>query len=464
MLKKTLANRTKAILYTYALYFILAFKVISRDITVINNGKVLGVLYIILSFILIKILDILLNESYHKITQKIRLPHLARNVISVTIFIISLLFILKEFYGVNLKTFLTTSAILSAVIGLALQDTLTNFIAGIVLTSEHFFEKGDTVIMNGMVGKIQDTNWRSTRINRADGATISIPNNQILKESTVNFFKKSNVLLVIKVNACYTVPPNKIKEVLMNLALNHKDVLKDPGPSVFIGEFAESSINYELRVWIYDDYLQRRKVETDLYAWVWYAFKRENIKIPYPIREIITPRDIKVPEAYGTNKNYLKRVEFFNKLDEENLNKLLHKTHLKTYGRGEFIFFQDEPGDSFFIIKHGKVSIIIDHREITTLNEGDFFGEMSLLTGKTRSASVQATLDTEVLVLDKENFKGLIQNNSFLLESILEYLTEREKANLLFRKELDANKENTGKQNDEIKNNILKKMIEFFEL
>ncbi len=118
----------------------------------------------------------------------------------------------------------------------------------------------------------------------------------------------------------------------------------------------------------------------------------------------------------------------------------------------------------FFIIKSGSVSIILDGRVISKLGEGSFFGEMSLLTGNPRTASIKTLEDTEVLVIDKESFKTFIQNNKVLLENVLEYLTIREEEQLNFKEKLSLSSQEKSKQIQNIKENTLQKLLRFFEI
>ncbi|MBP6126512.1 MAG: hypothetical protein KA446_07565, partial [Leptotrichiaceae bacterium] len=128
LIKKYMKTPTKLIKYLYFIFFLIIYKVLSLNITRLNSPKILGFFYIILSFSFIKFIDILINESYYKKKKNLEIPHLIRNIVVVLAFTISFLSILKNFFNVNLTSLLTTSAILSAVIGLAVQDTLTTFI------------------------------------------------------------------------------------------------------------------------------------------------------------------------------------------------------------------------------------------------------------------------------------------------------------------------------------------------
>lgn len=462
LIKKFLKTSSKLIKYLYFIFLITIYRIFSLNSPNLNSSRALGFFYIVLSFSLIKFIDILINESYYKNRKNLDVPHLMRNILVVIALAISFFSILKNFFSVNLTSLLTTSAILSAVIGLAVQDILTTFIAGLVLTSDKSLEIGDTVIIGDIVGKVVDTNWRTTKVQKAGGGIVNFPNNMVLKESTINYYKKSNIIITIKVSASYNDPPNKVKNLLLHIAYNNSSVLKDPEPFVIITGFNDSSINYELKGCIYDEYLRKTATETELYSAIWYTFRREGIKIPYSIREILTPKDL-IEAPHEILKSYFQNVEFFSTLKDNDLEELQKISKLKTYGKNEFIFLQNDPGDSFFIIKKGKVCIVLEDRELACLKEGDFFGEMSLLTGNPRNASVKANEDTEVFVIEKEDFKGLIQKNQNLFNNVLEFLTKREEDQIKFKKNLDDDK-HRHENSEDVKKTIFKKLANFFEI
>ncbi|MDN5304087.1 MAG: small conductance mechanosensitive channel [Fusobacteriaceae bacterium] len=462
--KKIIKNFKK--LNTY-LFFILILIVLreSSEYYFEFSNKIMGVYFIILTFLLIKILGIFLDETSYKII-KFEIPKLLRSVILIVIFIFSFFFALKRYYNINLTPFLTTSAILSAVIGLALQDTLTNFIAGIVLTSEKNFKRGDTIVVDNIEGKVNDTDWRSTKITKFGGGVVSIPNSILLKDKFVNYYRKSRYRIEIEIGTSYNDAPNKVINVLLDIAKKHKKVLNDPTPEVLIKQYGDFSIDYILRVWVVDDYLNRQNIKTDIYRDIWYNFLRNEIKIPFPVREnieIIKNIENENQLEIEKRKNLINKIEFLKSLSEKSKNELSKKIKLFKYGKGEIIVNEGEEGDSFFIIQSGIVDILINNRKIVNLREGDFFGEMSLLTGNKRNATVVATIDLEVLVLDKVTFREIIENDKNILDILSEYLLKREEENSKFNKDINDLSKKQNINRETMKKNIFKKLIDFFE-
>ena len=395
--------------------------------------------------------------------RKKEIPQLIINTFTLLFFTISILFILRHYFQINLTSLLTTSAILSAVIGLALQDTITTFISGLILTTDNSLEIGDTIEINDICGKVVDTNWYSTKLQKVGGGVVSIPNNFLLKSITTNYYKKTNLILKINVGCSYGDPPNKVREILLNIASSNTKVLKNPEPYVVLLGFNDFSIDYELRIWVFDEYLRRARVETEIKTAIWYAFKREGIKIPFPVREILRPKDM-IDDSDNIDKLYFKNIDFFKELNEEVINSLIEIASNKLYGKDEYIFYQDDEGESFFVIKQGKVVVIIDNREIATLGNGDFFGEMSLLSGKPRTASIKALEDTELLIIHKEHFKELIKDNKSIFDNVFKYLSEREKENLKNKQNFNLSLDFNKKQLQNLEKSVFRKLVKFFEI
>lgn len=161
-----------------------------------------------------------------------------------------------------------------------------------------------------------------------------------------------------------------------------------------------------------EEFYKRRTVEAQMYKEIWYAFSGNGIKMPYPVREIVnaTPKNREI--IFDRKKKLLQKVNIFKTVNEEVMDNLANQVKIKLYGKGEYLFFEDEPGDSFFIINSGEVEVLVKQKRVAILKEGNFFGEMSLLTGKSRNATIKAMEDSEMFVLDKEGFSKVIMEEN----------------------------------------------------
>ena len=418
------------------------------------------------AFSVIKLIDSIINDGTIFFRNGEKPPKLVRSLYIFIIMLIVVIGVMKINLGVNLTAIVTTSAVLSMVIGLALQDTLTNLIAGVVLHSEKSIKIGDFVKVNDIEGIVIEMSWRATKIQSIlTGGVIFIPNSIVVKQSTINYNQSKLHLIKVAIRASYEETPNNVAEVLLGVARENQEILKEPAAEVRVISYGESSINYELRVWS-DKYDRKKIIESDIYKNIWYAFHRNGIKIPFPVREI---------HNFSENKNYIdinrekeeifKKIEFFKDLTEQEMKELFPRTKSKVYGKNEKIFTEGDEGDSFFVIYKGKVNIIINNEKIATLKKGEFFGEMSLFTGKQRSATAIAEEDVELLVLDKAGFSEIIMNNENIIHKISEAISKREFENeMRNRRQSEINREKDDILIKKKQNSMMEKIKKFFEL
>lgn len=334
-----------------------------------------------------------------------------------------------SFPEADLGALLTTSAIASVVIGLALQDSLSNIFAGLMLTIDRPFKPGDWIDVDGQEAKVLDSNWRSTRVITRDDDVIYVPNSKMAQSNIVNFTDPDpDHVCRRKVVLEYGAPPNRVRSVLVAAMLQVDGVLPTPEPDVYVQEFEESGVAYELWFWI-KDYDARLRIESDLMRSVWYRLKREGIGIPYPVREVHLRRE-RPPQLPEETLTLLRKVDILAPLSEEDLLLLAGDLGAQLFAAGEAICRQGDPGATFYIIRSGSVSVRVKgddgvEAEVAKLGPGQYFGEMSLLTGDPRNSTCEAVEDSELLGLDRESFGVLLRNNPSVAQSMSAILASR---------------------------------------
>jgi small-conductance mechanosensitive channel/CRP-like cAMP-binding protein len=344
---------------------------------------------------------------------------------------VALLGVKYAFPEVDIGALMTTSAILSVVVGLALQESLSNIFSGIMLTIDHPYKAGDWIEIDGKEGKVLDSNWRSTRVLTRDDDIIYVPNSTMAKGNIVNLTDPTpEHLCKRRLGIEYSAPPNKVRNVLMNVMSHVDGVIKQPPPDVHVAEYSDHSIEYELRFWIID-YDRRVKIESEIMRSIWYHLKREGITIPFPIRDVYLKRE-KPPEKPEEIIALLRKVDFLQALKEEEVSMLAEDLSHHLFGRGEAICKQGEPGSTFYIIKSGHIAVKVKKDEVEVevarLQPGSYFGEMSLLAGDARSATCVAVEDSELLCLDRETFGVLLQENPPVAQAMSDILAARAQA------------------------------------
>jgi small-conductance mechanosensitive channel/CRP-like cAMP-binding protein len=321
---------------------------------------------------------------------------------------------------------LTTSAIGAVVIGFALQDTLGNAFAGLAIQIEKPFDVGHWVAIGPHEGRVTEITWRATKLRTKTGNFVIVPNNVVGKEAIVNYSQPAVPSMIeVEVGASYLSSPGEVKAAVHEALSNSKRALREPAPDVLVKAFAASSIDYRARFWI-EDSERDEEARDEVRAAIYYAFRRHGIEIPYPIQvqydrqETIIGRD----EEVRGRAALLSKLDLFAGLSGQDHSRLADAARDRMYGDGERIVREGEPGSSLFVIAAGHVVILSgataagSGHEVATLDSGKYFGEMSLLTGEPRSATVSARGDCRVLEIDAETFRAVAEANPLVLEQV----------------------------------------------
>jgi len=182
-----------------------------------------------------------------------------------------------------------------------------------------------------------------------------------------------------------------------------------------------------VRFWI-SDFEADERVKDRVRSLAYYAFRRHGIAIPYPIQvQMSTAEANLIPPATRVDQELLFAVPIFSLLSDEERADLLKVARPVVYAAGETVVRQGDEGGSLFVIRRGDVSVRLAGAEgrVARLHGGDFFGEMSLLTGEKRNATVAAETDCELLEIDKEGFRRLVLANPSVLQRVTEATAAR---------------------------------------
>ena len=317
---------------------------------------------------------------------------------------------------------LATSAVGAVVVGFALQDTLGNAFAGLAIQSEKPFSLGHWVKIGEFEGRVAEVTWRATKLRTKSGNFVIVPNNIVGREPITNYSEPvAPTRISVEVGVTYDAPPNHVKSVLRE-ALSHCPlVLDSPEPAVELVNFAASSIDYRVKFWVGDfarDDVARDQVRTAIY----YAFKRHDLEIPYPIQtefsgeKVVQDERTRIAEREGL----LEGIDLFASLTPEQRQHIAAQTTTAMYGDGETIVRQGHPGESMYLVCQGQVAVKIDSRSepIAVIEKGGYFGEMSLLTGDPRTANVVAVGDVTVLEVGADVFRELGQISPHAVERV----------------------------------------------
>lgn len=350
-------------------------------------------------------------------------PTIVQDVLVFVLFAVVATLVMEE-------KFLTTSAVGAVVAGLALQDTLGNLVSGLAIQVEKPFHVGHWISSGDWEGEVTEITWRATKLRTRHGNQVIVPNGELSKAAIINYSEPAAPTRIeVEVGTHYNNPPNVVKRVILDVLDREPLVLKTPAPVVHVMSFDASSILHRARFWI--QHLPMDEVITDrVRTAIYYAFRRENVEIPYPIAveyggELadMSPDTGAVAKAEAL----LAATDLFGLLSVEDRQALVAAAPLRLFGAGETLVRQGEAGHSAFVVVEGRVRVSLDPGdvELAQLDRGAYFGEMSLLTGDPRTASVRAVGDCTVLEITSDAFREIVLQHPALVDRIGAVVAER---------------------------------------
>jgi small-conductance mechanosensitive channel/CRP-like cAMP-binding protein len=368
------------------------------------------------------VITLLFNPlSHDRVTD--RAPAIVQDTLVIALFGATAVFVLKN------TTFLAASAIVAAAVGFALQDTLANAFAGLAIQVEKPFRVGHWISLASYEGKVAEVTWRATKIRTKAGNLVILPNNTVAKEAITNYSEPTApVRFFVEVGATYAAPPNLVRDAILAAMQQAPRVLSAPAPDVLLQEFASSAVTYRARFWI-DDFADLDLAADEVRRAIYYEFRRRDIEIPWPIQVQYERHEIiaEPAERRARFRRAIAQTSLLAGLDSATQEALAVAATDRLYANGESIVREGQPGDSMFLVEHGAVAITIgaDRREVAVTKAGGYFGEMSLLTGEPRSATVIARGDCTVIEIRADAFRSYVTTHPEIVDRLAEAAAAR---------------------------------------
>ncbi|WP_235679257.1 mechanosensitive ion channel family protein [Aquibium microcysteis] len=188
--------------------------------------------------------------------------------------------------GIDLSNLALVAGALSLGIGFGLQNVVSNFVSGLILLAERPFKAGDWIVAGAVTGTVKRISVRATEIETFQRQTVILPNSELINAAVGNWTHKNKLgRIEIKVGVAYGTDPRKVHALLLDIAKSHPTVLKNPEPFVFFANFGESSLDFEIRLFL-ADITSGLTVQNDIRFAIVEAFEREGIEIPFPQRDL----------------------------------------------------------------------------------------------------------------------------------------------------------------------------------
>jgi small-conductance mechanosensitive channel len=346
-----------------------------------------------------------------------------------------------RYAGLDLGSIVATSAMITAVVAFAMQDTLGNILGGLALQLDNSIEIGDWIKVDDISGRVVDIRWRSTLVETRNWETVVIPNSQLMKGKFLVLGRRSDQPVQwrrwIWFNVALDETPAKVANIVES-AIGQAEIVnvaKSPAPNCVLMEMDKGCARYALRYWLADlaaDDPTDGAVRWHIHA----ALERAGIKLAVEEHNVhLTKENEKYEEALHQRElqrrlKTLKRIELFSHLTDEELNKLAAGVRYAPFARGNIISKQGATAHWLYVIISGEAEVSVEaangeKRVLNVLSGGDFFGEMGMMTGAPRTASVLAQTDVECYRVDKEMFAELMHARPGIAEDVSHVLVAR---------------------------------------
>jgi small-conductance mechanosensitive channel/CRP-like cAMP-binding protein len=370
-------------------------------------------------------------------------PRIVEDVVIVVVYVIYGFTQLRA-AGVDLSSIVTTSAILTAVIAFAMQDTLGNLLGGLALQADNSVQVGDWVQLDTLVGRVRDIRWRSTLIETRNWETVVIPNSQLMKSRFAILGRREGSPLqwrrILNFMVDPGVPPARVialvNEEMREVAI--PNVASRPLPSCVLARFDEGNLCYQLRYFLtnlVEDDFTDSMVRVHLFA----SLQRAGIRIADPQRTIhAITRDEAHAETVRKREltrriEILRGIDLFSGLSDDDKDEIAERLQYAPFARGDVITKQGATAHWLYIIAFGEADVLYEPpggspRQVGSLHAGQFFGEMALFAGDVRHATVIAKTDVECYRLDRASVQGLLLSRPQIAEHVSRVVGSRRSA------------------------------------
>ncbi|MBV6624841.1 MAG: mechanosensitive ion channel [Rivularia sp. (in: Bacteria)] len=361
--------------------------------------------------------------------------------------------------GIDLSSLTVIAGVLGLGIGFGLQNISSNFISGITLLFEQPLKVGDLVEVDDLRGIVEKISIRSTVVRTLDNIFVIVPNQKFIENNIINWsYRDKKCRVHVPVGVAYGSDTTLVTEALLAAARRHPRVLKQPTPKVWFNEFGDSSLNFELLVWV-DEPPSIPQFKSDLNFSIENELNLRDINIPFPQRDlhIKNPQDLiqlfqgagnlKVSDSNistdnstaqtsdtasnssGTQslRDLLRQISYFQNCTPRQIRELIEQGFRQMLPPEQVICREGDPGNSFYVILSGSVEIYSEklNKHIVNRHAGEFIGEMALLMGIPRSASIRTNEQTTLFVVDHTNLQRLLSNHPQLADQISAELATR---------------------------------------
>jgi small-conductance mechanosensitive channel/CRP-like cAMP-binding protein len=400
-------------------------------------------------------------------------PYLLVQITNVLIYVSAAMGMAGVLFEIPLTGAIATSSVIGLVMGFALKSLISDTFSGIALNLDQGFSINDFIMLVGrpgttrISGRVTQINWRSTYLETPENSTLVIPNTVVSESIVMNFSRPapaSEFELIVTLD--FEVPSERAVRVLnaaVHAAARENKAIWDC--KARISELNTTGITYKIKYMLDPSKLGPGKAKHFILGHVERQMKLTGLSLAHPKVDNWSRETPEINNSLGDVLNriwLLKKIQLFKQFAEGELAGLAERMTMRTFAPGTQVITAGDAGQSMFLLSEGLTSVLVKGEDgevdVATLRPGDFFGEMSLLTGEPRSATIMTLSETVAFEIDKEDLLPLLDANPDAAEMLAIAVADRRLASA----EGSKKREVIAAEKASLAGKILKSMLRFF--
>jgi small-conductance mechanosensitive channel/CRP-like cAMP-binding protein len=366
------------------------------------------------------------------------IPRLLKDIAAVMIFLITGITLAKVVFNQPVTAVWATSGVIAFVLGLALQNTIADLFCGIALNVDQPFKIGEWIEIHPrsvetLLGCVTEISWRSTRIRRTNNTVVVVPNSLLSTSILINLSRpepRSRFNLILCFD--FSVPQERVLRVLLAGVKAANGILENPGPKVLVHQLTAEGVEYKVGYWVDPLVTSPRRARHGVVSSLLAQLFQAGITPAYEKRDLYVSRmPNRQLDRLADRETLVRRTRLFSALSPTECKELAESMTECQHQAGAVLVRQGDQGDSMYILVEGLLSVCMDKADdapsvkLAQIVPGQFFGEMSLLTGDKRSATVQATTDAVAFEISKSDLCPLLDRRPEIAIELSQVVAQR---------------------------------------
>lgn len=354
------------------------------------------------------------------------MPRLARDVVSLVLYVVVTAMVLRSAAGVALNLTVPT-AVLTVLVGLAMQETLGTLLSGLTLAWERRLETGVWIEIDGLEGAVEELGWRSLVLRTNLDERILVPNSQVAKaRMKILGTGDPPVAYRVHMHVAYSVPPHAVKKLLREACRDLPFTVSEPAPRLLAIKFDENGVLYECRLWTREP-RRHNDIVDSLLTRAHAAFLREGFEIPLPQR-VVRQGALPLAATAERCREALARCPLFADLPVDAMSALAGASRWLEYAPLEVVVREGDESRALYVVGLGEAAVLHGGEEVARVSAGEVFGEIAFLSGEPRSATVRAADALGVVEIDSRALRALLTDHEELAEELAGRMVARRAA------------------------------------